>query len=166
MRRRVNLSVRKWARDSVFSGEAIRVHAAIAERGLQAALAGKSPILMKYFTATHGQLRAVEVGNAAREGDPLAIEIIRESGQLIGNVLAGLVNFYNPDMIVIGGGVSNIGNLLLSTIRQAILNRSLPLSTRNLSVVFSAIGTDAGVTGAAALAIEHMFVVESGANLN
>jgi predicted NBD/HSP70 family sugar kinase len=85
---------------------------------------------------------------------------------MIGDVLASLVNFYNPDLIVIGGGVSNIGNLLLSSIRQAVLNRSLPLSTRNLSIIFSAVGNDAGVTGATALAIEHVFLVERGSDLN
>ena len=59
---------------------------------------------------------------------------------MIGDVLAGLVNFYNPEMIVIGGGVSNLGNLLLSSIRQTVLHRSLPLATRDLQIVFSEIG--------------------------
>ena len=88
------------------------------------------------------------MSNAAREGDTLAIEVIRESGQFVGDVLASLVNFYNPEMIVIGGGVSNLGNLLLSSIRQTVLHRSLPLATRNLEIVFSEIGPDAGVIGA------------------
>ncbi len=79
---------------------------------------------------------------------------------MIGDVLASLVNFYNPDMIVIGGGVSNLGNLLLSSIRQAVLNRSLPLATRNLDIVFSGIGEDAGVIGAAQLAMDYVFTVE------
>ena len=95
-----------------------------------------------------------------------AIEIIRSSGELIGDVLASLVNFYNPDMIIIGGGVSNIGNLLLSSIRQGVLNRSLPLATRDLQIVFSAIGPEAGITGAVSLAIEHMFTVECNNALN
>ena len=56
------------------------------------------------------------------------------------------MNFYNPDMIVIGGGVSNLGNLLLSSIRQAVFSRSLPLATRNLQIVFSGIGSDAGIS--------------------
>ena len=82
---------------------------------------------------------------------------------MIGDVLAGLVNFYNPEMIVIGGGVSNLGNLLLSSIRQAVLGRSLPLATRNLNIVFSATGPDSGVIGAVNLAVDHLFrVVPSG----
>jgi predicted NBD/HSP70 family sugar kinase len=77
-------------------------------------------------------------------------------------MLASLVNFYNPEMIVIGGGVSNLGDLLLSSIRQAVLNRSLPLATRNLDIVFSAIGADAGIIGAVNLAMDYLFTIEAG----
>ena len=71
------------------------------------------------------------------------------------------MNFFNPDMIVIGGGVSNLGDILLSSIRQAVLNRSLPLATRNLDIVFSAIGPDAGINGALNLAMDYIFTVEA-----
>jgi predicted NBD/HSP70 family sugar kinase len=77
----------------------------------------------------------------------------------VGDVLAGLVNFYNPEMIVIGGGVSNLGDLLLSSIRQSVLRRSLPLATRDLLIVFSEIGTDAGVIGAINLAMDNIFTL-------
>ena len=142
--------------------EALAGGPAIAERSLAAAKSGKSAILQKYFEKNGGKLTAEDVGYAAREGDPASIEIIRESGQMIGAVLASLVNFYNPDMIVIGGGVSNLGNLLLSSIRQAVLSRSLPLATRNLDIVFSGIGEDAGVIGASQLAMDYVFTVEHG----
>jgi glucokinase-like ROK family protein len=133
---------------------------AIAERSLTAAQAGKSSILLKYYEKNGKVLSAEDVGHAAREGDAIAIEVIRECGQCVGDVLAGLVNFYNPDMIVIGGGVSNLGNLLLSSIRQAVLGRSLPLATRNLQIVFSGIGQDAGILGAVNLALDYIFTVQ------
>jgi glucokinase-like ROK family protein len=142
--------------------EAVTAGPAIAERALLAAQAGKSSILLSYYERNGNILRAEDVGNAAKEGDALATEIIRESGQFIGDVLAGLVNFYNPRMIVIGGGVSNLGNLLLSSIRQTVLSRSTPLATRNLHIVFSEIGPDAGVIGAVNLAMNYMFTVTSG----
>ena len=107
------------------------------------------------------------MGKAAREGDALSIEVIRESGEYVGVVLASLVNFYNPEMIVIGGGVSNFGNILLSSVRQTVLHRSLPLATRDLEIVFSEIGPDAGVIGAVNLAMDYMFslpVMNAGAN--
>jgi predicted NBD/HSP70 family sugar kinase len=141
--------------------EAMAAGPAIGERGVRAALEGKSPILLKYYQAHEGRLSAEDVGNAAREGDPAAIEIIRDSGQMIGDVLAGLVNFFNPSMIVIGGGVAGIGNLLLSSIRRAVLNRSLPLSTRDLQICFSEKGSDAGVIGAVNLALDKVFEEET-----
>ncbi len=137
--------------------EAVAAGPAIAGRSLAAAQAGKSPILMKYYENNGNMLRSEDVGNASREGDGVAIEIIRESGQFVGDVLAGLVNFYNPGMIVIGGGVSNLGDLLLSSIRQTVLRRSLPLATRDLMIVFSEIGSDAGVIGAINLAMDNIF---------
>lgn len=137
--------------------EAVAAGPAIAGRALLAAQAGKSPILLKYYESNGNILQAEDIGNASREGDALAIEVIRESGQFIGDVLAGLVNFYNPGMIVIGGGVSNLGDLLLSSVRQSVLRRSLPLATRDLLIVFSEIGKDAGVIGAINLAMDNIF---------
>jgi predicted NBD/HSP70 family sugar kinase len=134
---------------------------AIAERSLVAARAGRSPNLLDRYEKNGGMLRAEDVGAAAREGDALAIEVIRESGQLVGEVLAGLVNFYNPDMIVIGGGVSDLGDLLLSSIRQAVFNRSLPLATRNLQIAFSGIGAASGMLGAVSLALNYVFTVKA-----
>ena len=87
-----------------------------------------------------------------------ANQIIIESGAMIGGVLAGLVNFFNPQAIFIGGGVSKIGHLLLSSIRQATLNRATALSTRALKIDYSPLGEDAGVYGALCLASEHVFI--------
>ncbi len=137
--------------------EALAAGPAIAERALTAAQAGESPILLKYYENNGNVLHAEDVGYASREGDALAFQVIRESGQYVGDVLASMVNFYNPSMIVIGGGVSNLGDLLLSSIRQTVLRRSLPLATRELMIVFSDIGSDAGVIGAINLAIDNIF---------
>jgi len=134
---------------------------AIAERALVAAQAGESPILLKHYEENGRVLRTEDVGEAAREGDALSIEMIQESGRLVGDVLSGLVNFYNPEMIVIGGGVANLGNMLLSSIRQTVLRRSLPLATRDLGIVFSEIGADAGVIGAVNLAMDYLFSVSA-----
>ena len=135
---------------------------AIAQRAVEAAQAGSSPILAQKLDANRGRLRAEDVGAAAREGDRVALEIIQSSGQLIGDVLAGLVNFFNPSLILIGGGVANIGNQLLASLRQAVLRRSTALATRDLVIRYSPMGAEAGVTGAIHLALDHVFVVEEG----
>jgi glucokinase-like ROK family protein len=140
--------------------EAMAAGPAITERAMEAALNGSSPFLKRIMDANGGILKPEDVNIACRDGDPAALEIIRASGQMIGDVLAGLVNFFNPSHIFIGGGITNFGNHLLVSIRRAVLRRSLPLATTHLSINFSRMGPDAGVTGAVALAREYLFVVE------
>jgi glucokinase-like ROK family protein len=132
---------------------------AIAARGVRATQTGASPILAKMMNANSGILRTEDVGAAARAGDRITIEIVQSSGQMIGNVLAGLVNFFNPSLILIGGGVSNIGNHFLASIRQAVLRRSTALATRELMISYSRMGSEAGVTGAIHLALDNLFLV-------
>jgi len=140
--------------------EAMAAGPAIAEKALQAARDGKSELLQKMMEINGGVLTPENVNTACREGDEAALEIIRASGQMIGDVLAGLVNFFNPSHIFIGGGIANFGNHLLIAIKRAVLRQSLPLATTNLAISFSRAGSDAGVIGAVMLALEYLFVVK------
>jgi glucokinase-like ROK family protein len=140
--------------------EAMAAGPAIAEKAMQAARNGKSELLRRMMEEKDGVLTPEDVNIACREGDEAALDIIRASGQMIGDVLAGLVNFFNPSHIFIGGGIANFGNHLLIAIKRAVLRRSLPLATTNLAINFSRIGSDAGVVGAIMLALEYLFVVE------
>jgi glucokinase-like ROK family protein len=140
--------------------EAMAAGPAIAEKAAAAARSGASEFLRQRLEANQGKLSPEDVNAACRSGDTAALEIVRQSGQMIGDVLAGLVNFYNPSHIFIGGGIANFGNHLLATIRQGVLQRSLPLSTRNLVIDYSRMGSEAGVTGATFLALEYLFLVE------
>ncbi len=138
--------------------EAMAAGPAIAARGQAAAENGTSEFLAQRLIET-GEITAVDVGQAAAAGDRVANEIVKDSGRMVGGMLAGLVNFFNPRLILIGGGVSKIGNKLLSSIRQAVLRRSTALSTKGLRIEFSALGDDAGVIGGIRLALENVFVV-------
>jgi len=140
--------------------EAMAAGPAIAEKAMQAVRDGKSELLRKMMADNKGVLLPEDVNAACREGDEAALEIIRASGQMIGDVLAGLVNFFNPSHIFIGGGIANFGNHLLIAIKRAVLRRSLPLATTHLAINFSRTGPDAGVIGAIMLALEYLFVVE------
>ncbi len=133
--------------------EAMAGAPAIAAKAERYAREGVSPIL-KEILDRRQELGAREVGEAAGLGDYHALEIIKESGKLVGRVLATLVSTLNPSLIIIGGGVANIGHALLGEIRSTVYRRSLPLATRNLPVVLSELGGMAGVTGASVLAAE------------
>ena len=136
--------------EALFSG------AALARDALAAARSGESPALAERLTAG-GVLGAREVAEGAAEGDVTCIRLIRDGGRRVGAVLATLVSFSNPSMIVIGGGLAQLGHILLAEIRSVVYRRSLPLATGNLPVVLSELGARAGVTGAAVLASDTAF---------
>ena len=127
---------------------------AIARQGAEAAKAGKSPQLAQVL-ATNGVITPEDVGQASRGGDVAANAIIKLSGKLIGQMLATVVNFFNPSHIFIAGGISHIGPMFLASIRQSIYQRSLPLSTRHLEILYAPLGVRAGVIGCAAMALQE-----------
>jgi predicted NBD/HSP70 family sugar kinase len=104
-----------------------------------------------------GSIDASDVAVAASHGDAACIELITTAGRLVGSTLAGIVNFFNPSLVVIGGGVAGSGDLLLATIRESVYRRSLPLATRDLLVKRSSLRDLAGVTGAAAMVTDELF---------
>lgn len=145
--------------------EAMAAGPVIASKAMEAARNGSSQILSQMRESKGGVIRPEDVNAACREGDQAALDIIRTSGQMIGDVLAGLVNFFNPSHIFIGGGIANFGNHLLVAIRKAVLHRSLPLATTHLSIKFSRAGSNAGVIGAISLALDYLFAIEDSPHL-
>lgn len=136
--------------EALFSG------AALAKDATAAARSGASPALAERLAA-RGAVTALDVAGGAVEGDVTCIQLIRDGGRRVGGVLAGLVSFTNPSMIVIGGGLAQLGHILLAEIRSVVYRRSLPLATGNLPVVLSELGPRAGVAGAAVLASDVAF---------
>jgi predicted NBD/HSP70 family sugar kinase len=144
--------------------EAVAAGPALAQRALSAVQRGESKALERTLGAS-GTLSPEAVGKASREGDPAATAIIRASGEYIGQTLAALVNFFNPERIVLGGGVCNIGYLLLASVRHAVYRRSLALSTRHLVIEYTQLGDAAGVAGAVALAWQEVLHLGGGTPL-
>jgi glucokinase-like ROK family protein len=137
--------------------EALAGGAALARDGAQAARDHRSPYLAKILAA--GQpVHAGAVASAAASGDPASLALLDTAGRRIGAVLAALVNFYNPSLIVLGGGVvfGAGGDTLLASIRHAIYRRSLPLATRDLRIARSSLGGHGGLTGAALMVVDEL----------
>ncbi len=106
-------------------------------------------------------LSARDVATAAIEGDELALYLIDRTGTAIGKALSNIVNFLDPELILIGGGVSNIGHQFLAAIRRSILDRSPSASTQDLQVELAPLGSEASLIGATALALESIFVLDT-----
>lgn len=124
--------------------------AALSRMGEDAARSGRSQWLAERLAAT-GRLTAIDVGGAAAGGDPVALDLIKEGAGRLGRVLAGLVSFLNPGLVVLGGGLAGLGHVLLAEVRSVVYRQSLPLATGDLPIVLSELGDLAGVVGAAHL---------------
>ncbi|MGJ6968798.1 ROK family protein [Streptosporangium sp. G11] len=97
-----------------------------------------------------------DVVRLVRGGNTHAVQLIRQAGREVGDVLASIVNFFNPSVIVVGGDISEAGEQVLAGLREVIYSRSLPLATQHLTITASELGDRAGVIGAAVMVIEHV----------
>jgi len=89
----------------------------------------------------------------ARDGDPDAVRVFAEAGRWLGVGVASLCNAFDPDVVVIGGGVSDAGELILAPARKEYLSRALP-PTRRADLVRATLGPEAGMVGAGILAAD------------
>ncbi len=113
------------------------------------------------IAARLGAPNSREVVVRVRAGDQEAMRMVREGGRLLGEVLASVVNFFNPAVIVIGGDMAQAHEQLLAGVREVVYQRSLPLATRHLRVVRSSLEDRAGVIGAAVMVIEHVLAPDA-----
>ncbi|MFL6055259.1 MAG: ROK family protein [Actinoallomurus sp.] len=136
--------------EAYFSG------AALARDAVAAARSGRSVFLAQRLEQA-GDLTARDVAAAVGAGDTVAMHMVREGGRRVGQVLAGLISFFNPGLVVIAGGVAGLGHILLAEIRGVVYRRSAPLATGNLPIVLSELENTAGVIGATWLISDHIF---------
>lgn len=133
--------------------EALAAGPAIA-RNARAAIASGRPTRILDLTPDRDpdKITAHIVTDAAKAGDALAIELLAQAGFYIGIGIVNLLHVLNPGRVVIGGGVSFAGDLLFGPIRQTVDARAPLAFRKDVDIVPAALGDDAGLLGAAALA--------------
>jgi len=125
--------------------EAMAGGQAIARNARQAIKMGKRTQLSRLKPE---KILAVHVAEAAHHGDHVAQEIITEAGGHLGIAIASLVNLFNPGMVIIGGGVSQLGDLLLDPIRKTVAKRSLNSAAKAVRITSAVLGRRASSMGA------------------
>lgn len=132
--------------------EAVAAGPAIARRAMELLEAGRASILSEKLKTTE-PLTSADVGKAANQGDALAREIIEYTGEIIGRALADLAHLFNPEVFILGGGVSQIGPLLFESVERALRSYVMDsVYVEDLRVLPAALGDDAGLIGAMVLA--------------
>jgi glucokinase len=97
-----------------------------------------------------GEVTGKAVGERALAGDPVALRVVAQAGTWLGVSLGNVTNLIDPEMIVIGGGVSDLGDVYLGPVRAAFAATAMP-AAQDTPIVKAQFGYDAGVIGAAAL---------------
>ena len=129
--------------------------------GCLEASAGGGALARSLRAEGHDAADSRDVVALVKAGNGDAIHAVRDAGRLIGGVLAATVNMLNPAVISIGGDIAEAGQQLLAGIREIVYQRSTALSTSDLRITTGALGDRAGIIGAAAMIIEHIFDPET-----
>jgi glucokinase len=109
----------------------------------------KSRSLIRRYTRNRPEALTTKViSRAARHGDPLALDVIRETGYYVGLGIANVIHLLDPEVVVIGGGVSGFGRPLLTAIQATVDERTPRFADWKLEIRLSELGDDAGVLGA------------------
>jgi glucokinase len=117
---------------------------------------GEETTILSFAGGKVENVTAEAVNSAAEKGDRMANELIQKTAHYVGVGLANLVNIFNPEMIVIGGGLSNIGDRLLKPAYEVAQKRAFKQAYRTVRFVPAALGRNSGVLGAAAFAYHEM----------
>jgi glucokinase len=101
-------------------------------------------------------LTAAQVAELAHDGHAVARTLVTEMGTRLGTGIANLVNAYNPQIVVVGGGVLALGDLLLGPAREEVARRALSPSRELVQIVPTHFGAESGMVGAALMAFEGL----------
>lgn len=118
---------------------------------------GESSILSKRVQEMNTPLTLDEIIRAINKEDPLGIEIVEEIGQRLGKHIAGLINIFNPEMVIIGGTLALTEDYILQPIKTAVRKYSLNMVNKDSVIVTSKLKEKAGVVGACMLARSRTF---------
>ncbi len=120
------------------------------------AFSGGSPVLADRLRGT-GRITAADIGAAVAAGDPVVCRAVRRSARVTGRAVAGVVNFANPGTLVLGGGVIRDSRLFFDEFRRTVLEGTIELAARNLTIRTASLDFAEGTIGGALLVADHLF---------
>lgn len=127
--------------------------------GAQALVARAQALLPAYPTSAvaRGDLTIGAIEDAALAGDPLALRVVDEAADHLGIAIANLLNLLNPSLVIIGGSLARLGEVLLVPLRRAVDRRTLITSVRAATIATSSLGGRSVAIGAATMILDRAF---------
>ena len=124
---------------------------AVAKEAIKRISQGEKSSIIELVDGQMENITAEQVGMAAQGGDSLASEVVLEAATYLGIGMANLVNIFNTEMLIVGGGMAKMGDLLLEPARQVVMQRAFSLPAQAVRIVSAWLGDDVGMLGAAVL---------------
>jgi len=132
---------------------------AIAKRAIKAIKEGEKSLIYKLANYDLSQISAEIVATAANQGDKLGRSIMEETGEYLGTGVANIINLFNPELVIVGGGVARAGDLIFEPLKKAVQKRAFSVSAKVAKIIPVSLGKDCTVIGAAALMLKEMFKI-------
>ena len=123
---------------------------AIAERAREALDDGEESALLTLAGGDPANITAQTVYEAAKQNDPVAVEVVRETARILGTAISTLINIINPDIVVVAGGVTQAGDALFEPLRSEVRRRAFKTAVDACEIVPGMLPISAGVVGAVA----------------
>ena len=133
--------------------EAMASGTAIARDAIERVRQGEKSSLVDMVGGKVESLTTEDVAGAARNGDSLALDVLTRAGTYLGVGMTSLVNIFDPEMIVLGGGMAELGDLFLAPAKRMVAEKAYPVADRAVRIVTAQLGNEAGLYGAAAYAL-------------
>ncbi|MEI6044230.1 MAG: ROK family protein [Chloroflexota bacterium] len=135
--------------------EALASGTAIRRRAIEMVQAGRNSLLNELSKGNLEDITAELVEQAARQGDPAALELIDQTAIYLGIGITNILHLFNPEIVVLGGGVTQMGELLLKPLLAEVARRTIPAFRENVPIVLTKLGGDIGLYGAVALVLQN-----------
>jgi len=133
--------------------EALANGPAIARHAVELLQSGRDSLLTSMVKGRLDCITAKEVSAAARQGDPLAMQVMERAGFYLGIGAVTFIHTFDPELIIVGGGVSKAGDLILAPMRRIVAERCMTEEWRHTPIVPAVLGDDVGLLGAVALVL-------------
>jgi glucokinase len=135
--------------------EALAARDAIVERAARKIQSGRNSVLIEDVDWPQWSVTPADIAKAAADGDEVALETMQETGYYIGLGVSNLINVLSPEVVIIGGGISQGGDALWGPIHRTVQAHALTESRRACRVVPAELGDDAGVMGGVTLVLQE-----------
>lgn len=132
---------------------------AIAKRAIKAIKEGEKSLISELVNYDLNQISAEIVATAANQGDKLGRRIMEETGEYLGTGVANVINLFNPELVIIGGGVAQAGELIFKPLKRTVQKRAFSVSVEVVKIIPVSLGKNCTIIGAAALVLKEMFKI-------